>query len=94
MPVQGGQRVSSGHERPPVYLPAGQVPESVARLAYETYAVNHGNQSFERLHERGGFDWAELIGCLRGSYIPGSQTAADDLRRIRAKQGGGEHDSA
>lgn len=82
VPVQGHQRVSPDGVHPQVFLPAGQVPESVARLAYEIYAIRHGNQSFERLHERGGFDWAELIGCLRGDYMKGSQQAADDLRRI------------
>lgn len=55
VPVQG--RVC-GSTRP-------TIPEGVARLAYEEYAHNYGtSQSFERLHERGGFGTDELIGLL------------------------------
>ena len=56
VPVQGDDH------RPP-----GKVPESVARLAYEGYAAAFGSdQSFERLHERGGFGWEELVRGIRG----------------------------
>lgn len=41
------------------------VPEGVARLAYEEYSYQYGTgQSFERLHERGGFGEYELIALL------------------------------
>ena len=37
------------------------VPLAVAVEAYEEYAAQgHGDQSFEQLHARGGFDWPEL----------------------------------
>jgi len=42
-----------------------QLPEEIARLAYEEYAnQGHGGQSFERLHERGGFGVTEVITLL------------------------------
>lgn len=36
------------------------IPEGIARLAHEEYARHHA-QSFERLHERGGFGIGELL---------------------------------
>lgn len=37
------------------------IPELIAREAYKEYAMQYGTQqSFERLHERGGFGCAEL----------------------------------
>ncbi len=41
------------------------ISERIARLAYAEYAdQGHGGQSFERLHERGGFGSGELIMLL------------------------------
>lgn len=37
------------------------IPEPIARLVYEEY---HYDQTFERLHERGGFSAAECIAAL------------------------------
>ena len=43
------------------------VPVEIAREAYEEYAAQFGrDQSFERLHERGGFGTTELIYLLFG----------------------------
>lgn len=51
------------------------IPEELARLAYEQYSYLFGNdQSFERIHERGGFGYIEVI-CL----------LADLLERERGK---------
>lgn len=56
----------------------GWVPWIVAEVAYQTYARDgHGNQSLERLAQRGGFGWGELIACLRGSYNNPDTTWAD-----------------
>lgn len=45
------------------------IPEPIARLAYEEYAAQFGrSQSFERLHERGGFGTMELI-CLLADLV-------------------------
>jgi hypothetical protein len=52
------------------------LPEGIARLAYEEYAHSNGDQSYERLHERCGFGWAEVAYLL-----------ADALERERAKDG-------
>lgn len=46
-----------------------KLPEDIARLAYEEYAnQGHGNQSFDRLHERGGFGVSEVI-CLLADLV-------------------------
>lgn len=38
------------------------VDEEIARVAYEEYVAKYGSsQSFERLHERGGFCAMEII---------------------------------
>ncbi|MBH2533853.1 hypothetical protein [Serratia bockelmannii] len=50
----------------PVQRPmASTVDADIARAAYEEYVVQCGDgQSFERLHQRGGFCWAELAALL------------------------------
>lgn len=41
------------------------VPRWIAELAYEEYSHLYGSQqSFDRLHERGGFGVAEIIALL------------------------------
>jgi hypothetical protein len=51
-----------GHDK----IPAGQVPWYVAEKAYEYYSQLYGNdQSLERLSQRGGFGWDELVSLLR-----------------------------
>lgn len=46
-----------------------RLPEEIARLAYEEYAnQGHGGQSFDRLHERGGFGVTEVI-CLLADLV-------------------------
>lgn len=41
------------------------VPEVIAKEAYKEYAdQGHGSQSFERLHQRGGFTPEEIITLL------------------------------
>lgn len=41
------------------------IPEPIARLVYEEYSAHYGTrQSFERIHERGGFGAAEVIAAL------------------------------
>ena len=43
-------------------LAQNRVPEEIAREAYAEYAdEGHGHQSFERLHERGGFAMYETM---------------------------------
>ncbi len=60
-------------------IPPGSVPAQVFLLAYAEYAKHH-RQSAERLAERGGFSWSELVACLRGDYSPiGCQKASLDL---------------
>lgn len=43
------------------------VSREIAEEAYKEYSALYGNdQSFERLHERGGFGWSELAILLHG----------------------------
>lgn len=45
------------------YRRFSRLPEALVRLAHEEYARHH-DQSFERLHERGGFGLIEIIMLL------------------------------
>jgi len=94
MPVQGGGSVAPRDYRPIINLPRSSVPESVARLAFETYEKRYGSdQSFERLHQRGGFGWHELIAGLRGDMSSeGFTKVKEDLERVfqPAREEGGE----
>ncbi len=57
-----------------VNRPAGQVPWGVAELAYKVYVKECGSgQSLERLAERGGFGWTELVNLLQGTYFDASK---------------------
>jgi hypothetical protein len=61
-PIQGDDDREGGTQRI-----AGEIPWSLAQLAYEKYSEHYGTgQSLERLAERGGFGWAELASLLRG----------------------------
>ncbi|CAI1526727.1 Uncharacterised protein [Serratia quinivorans] len=50
----------------PVQKPAfNTIDSDIAREAYKEYVAQTGNdQSFERIHQRGGFCWAELAVLL------------------------------
>lgn len=67
-PVQGERAYSAkdtpdGVDRPK--KPRGTVGDAEARLAYEAYARTYrSEQSFERLHQRGGFGYWELTQLL------------------------------
>lgn len=79
--VRYEQRMPMQHTHPPMR----GIPEPIARLAYEEYA-NQGNQeqSFERLHDRGGFSDVEIIGLLADLIERGRHR---DIRRD-TRQGG------
>jgi len=63
-------------------MSGSMIPWAVHALAAEEYN-KHYDQSAERLAERGGFDWAEVIACLRGDYThEGCTQARKDLVRI------------
>lgn len=67
------------------------IPEGIARLAYEEYAHRFGtDQSFERLHERGGFGTVECLALLadliereRVRVSDNTQDPADPQKRTR-----------
>ncbi len=48
----------------------GRLPETVARMAFEVYHHLWPNQSFERLHERGGFGVGEVVAMLYAHNFP------------------------
>ena len=57
---------------------AGRVPWAVHALAWRVYHdAGHRGQSAERIAERHGFSWAELVALLRGEY---SRRAIDQAR--------------
>ena len=59
------------------------IPEAVARLAFEEYHKRWPDQSFERLHQRGGFGWEEIIAGLRGDMTDaGFAKVKEDLDRV------------
>lgn len=61
VPAQIGDRYS----RTP-----GRLPEPVARMAYEVYHHLWPGQTFERLHERGGFGVGEVVAMLYAHTFP------------------------
>ena len=64
-PIQGEFDSETRTRRPP-----GQVPWGIAELAYKQYVKDCGHdQSLQRLADRGGFGWSELIRLLRGGYF-------------------------
>lgn len=67
-PVQGhSEQMPDGTWR---RVPPCRVSDADARRAYEAYAAIHGrSQSFERLHERGGFGRGELDRLAPG-WVP------------------------
>lgn len=52
--------VQAEHGRPNESFPRTMIPWWVAEIAHEEYAKYH-NQSLERIAERGGFGWMELV---------------------------------
>ncbi len=59
-PIQGGMEPGSG------WYGASEIPWWLAEEAYAYYvALGHGDQSLERLAERGGFGRKELLLLLR-----------------------------
>lgn len=66
-PIQGEYVEASGGATGRVRRPPGEVPWGVAALAYEHYAKLYGRtQSMDRIAERGGFGWTELVALLKG----------------------------
>jgi hypothetical protein len=60
-PVQGDGRIGG--------RPAGTVPWSTHLLAWQGYdAAGHGDQSAERIAQRGGFSYRELQCAIAGHY--------------------------
>ena len=60
------------------------IDEEIARIAYKHYAERYGNQqSFERIRERGGFSWYELVTFLYAEILE-LETEVDYLYREKA----------
>ena len=49
---------------------SGRLPEPVARMAYEVYTHLWPDQTFDRLHERGGFGVGEIVAMLYAHNFP------------------------
>lgn len=76
----------------PVTLPmlrGGTVRKEVAERAYEVYGKFYGEQSFERLHQRGGFGAGELIAFLYARTFPESEWRARMDEALKGLKVGG-----
>lgn len=61
-------------------LEAGWIPWTLALVAYRVYCKHgHGSQTLERLAERGGFGWFELVALLQGDFSAGCVDRAKAL---------------
>ncbi len=69
--------------------PAGSVPWAVAEEAYRAYVADgHGDQSLERLAQRGGFSWGELVSLIRGPHhYVGHRCSTPDCWTLAAGEG-------
>jgi len=65
-----------------------RVPWSMSGRAWDAYAAaGHGNQSHERLVERGGFGVAEFVACILGRGYSSRAIQAvsvEDIAAVRA----------
>lgn len=65
--------------------PGGWIPWWLAEIAYASYvAEGHGDQSLERLAQRGGFGWIELGRLLSGTYSGNGKCPRRDNREVLA----------
>lgn len=66
------------------------IPEQIAKIAWEEYNKKYPGQSFERIKERGGFGWFELIALLykRILSMESSYTHIHIPNRVETKQFG------
>lgn len=68
-------------------LPAGHIPWELHVLAWEQYHKHFPSQSAERIAERGGFSWTELIALLQHrDFFEGTILIEAEVRRIRKEQ--------
>lgn len=65
-------------------IPAGKIPWPIHVLAWRTYHATFGNdQTAERIAERGGFSWVELLAGIRGDMSPeGMRRVTEELMEI------------
>lgn len=77
-PVTVSAQIGERHRGKP-----GRVPDVVARMAYEVYHHMYPGQTYERLHERGGFGVGELIGFLYARNFPKAEWDARFEEAIR-----------
>lgn len=64
-------------------VPAGEISWELHERAFAEYARTYGrSQSAERIAERGGFSWSELIAFLAGD------TSSEAVRAVYLRLGG------
>lgn len=69
----------TGRDAPVQATRRGRVARDLVEIAYRDYARRNGtSQSLDRLLERGGFDWAELVVHLFGE-LTATRREFDDL---------------
>lgn len=86
LPVQGQSTDLDGWKIVPGE-PSTKAPEWLLRLAYRDYAARYGtSQSFERLHERGGFGRLELLAHLAPACIEASKLYRQEIKPFKKIQ--------
>lgn len=81
------QWVTWGSHRPVTTFPAHHhgppnVPRTIAEVVYKEYAAEYGiSQSLDRLGERGGFGWTEMVNLLF-SRVVRLEAQADRLEAL------------
>lgn len=69
--------------------PDGTIGKTTARIAFQDYVMRHGtSQSFERLHERGGFGCQEIAMHLRGMIARQADELTkkdEEIKRLKEK---------
>lgn len=80
-PMQGGGEWAMGPNGC-VYRLGGQIPWGLAEVAYRNYVKHYGSsQSLERLAERGGFGWSELLYLLTDDDEAKAPVSVDNPNR-------------
>ena len=82
-----GIRRSTGDKVPVLACSGSRKPnittKDIAKIAYTEYVLQYGNiQTFDELHQRGGFGYDELVIYLRTTIA----RQADELTRLRSKK--------
>ncbi len=66
-------------------FPPGEAPYKLLQLVWQEYHKRHREQTLERIQERGGFGWNEIIQLLRGEYLHDNGRLKQELAELEAE---------